>query len=253
MRAVVVTCRQTQRGGGGERGKDRRAVDVRHLEGWNCCNDGWGCFKSDRWTLQLRHLTFNSHSKEERREGSRDKIKLRKTRTHRKDTWSNEEGKIGNKYEYSTQILNVCVLCGMVDCRSADRQYNVTIHSDSLLNTMDTKREEPSGKISLHIHKKTTDQKPFLEAYPRSCLKCLLMCRSVARLTGQLSWASNRQKAAEANERFKGKCKLEIVCRHKHWAGTHDVILFGKIIDSEHGELQRVWFPSWPPAQACFW
>lgn len=89
--------------------------------------------------------------------------------------------------------------------------------------------------------------------YPRSCLKCLLMCRSVARLIGQLSWASNRQKAAETNERFEGKFKLEIVCRHKHWAGIHDVILFGKIIDSGHSKLQRVWLPSWPPAQACFW
>lgn len=52
------------------------------------------CLKSDRWTLQLGHLTFNSHSKEKQRMGSRDEIKFQKTRTHRKDTWSNEEGKM---------------------------------------------------------------------------------------------------------------------------------------------------------------
>lgn len=61
-----------------------------------------GYFKPDRWLLQLRHLTFNSHNKEEQRKGSREKIKIQKTRTHRTDMWSNEEG--GGKKEISILV-----------------------------------------------------------------------------------------------------------------------------------------------------
>lgn len=89
-------------------------------------------FKSDSWPLQLRRLTLNSHNKEEKKEKKAEQDNNSKDKN---------EGKKENE-NTSKQNVNMCVLCGMDDCKCAYRLYNLTVHSDSRLHTITLKRGE---------------------------------------------------------------------------------------------------------------